>query len=381
MSTTDIDATEAFVDRLLDATRGAFEVFTVYLGDRLGFYEALADGEWVTSADLAGRTDCDERYVREWLEQQTVTGFLEVREEDAAPADRAFRLPAAHVEALVDPDSPNYVVPLFQVFAGAVRPLDAVVDAYRTGAGVPYEAYGPDLREGQSRVNRPAFRADLSEEWLPTMPDVEARLRAGGAHVADIGCGGGWACIGLAEHYPEVRVDGYDLDRASVALARENVADAGLDDRVSIHERDASDPSLAGEYDLVTAFECVHDMSDPVGALRTMRRLAGPDGAVLVVDERVGETFTAEGTDVEWMMYGWSVLHCLPVGRAEHPSAATGTVMRPSTLQAYAEAAGFAAVEILPIENYFFRFYRLIPPVEREDEGDARATDIEVEER
>ena len=123
----------------------------------------------------------------------------------------------------------------------------------------------------------------------------------------------------------------------------------------------AGDSSLAGQYDLVTAFECVHDMSDPVGALRTMRRLAKQNGAVLIVDERVGDTFTAEGNDVEWMMYGWSILYCLPVGMVDQPSAGTGTVMRTDTLRGYAAEAGFSDIEILPIENFFFRFYRLNP--------------------
>jgi 2-polyprenyl-3-methyl-5-hydroxy-6-metoxy-1,4-benzoquinol methylase len=177
--------------------------------------------------------------------------------------------------------------------------------------------------------------------------------------VADIGCGAGWSCIGIAQAYPNIRVDGYDLDEASVELACANVRDAGLADRVKIELRDAGDPALAGQYDLVTAFECVHDMSDPVGALRSMGRLAGERGTVLIVDERVGDTFTPTGNDVEGMMYGWSVLHCLPVGMADHPSAATGTVMRTDTLRQYANAAGFREVEVLPIENFFFRFYRL----------------------
>nr|WP_275039799.1 methyltransferase domain-containing protein [Halogeometricum pallidum] len=174
-------------------------------------------------------------------------------------------------------------------------------------------------------------------------------------------CGYGWSAIGLARAYEHVRVDGYDLDAASVEGARENVAAAGLKDRVEVHHRDAGDQSVEGEYDLVTAFECVHDMSDPVGVLRAMRRLAGEDGTVLVVDERVGDAFTETGNDVEPLMYGWSVLHCLPVGRVESPSAATGTVVRSDTLRGYAEEAGFSEFEVLPVEDFFFRFYRLTP--------------------
>ncbi|MGH2520894.1 MAG: methyltransferase domain-containing protein, partial [Anaerolineales bacterium] len=158
---------------------------------------------------------------------------------------------------------------------------------------------------------------------------------------------------------PNAQVDGFDLDGPSIESAHANAREAGLTGRVHFHVRDAGDPSLAGRYDLVTAFECVHDMADPVGALRTMRNLAGERGAVLIVDERVGDSFTATGNDVEWMMYGWSVLHCLLVGMADPPAAGTGTVMRTDTLRRYAQEAGFREVEVLPVDNFFFRFYRL----------------------
>jgi len=209
-------------------------------------------------------------------------------------------------------------------------------------------------------MNRAMFLRQLGTVWLPSIPDVHRRLMADPpARVADIGCGGGWSGIGMAQAYPQVQVDGYDLDEASVELARVNIVDAGLEERVRIHHRDAADPSLRGRYDLVTAFECVHDMADPVGVLRTMLGLTRDGGSVIVMDERVGDRFTAKGNEVEWMMYGWSVLHCLPVGKADGPSAETGTVMRPDTLKQYAAEAGFCDTEILPIDNFFFRFYRL----------------------
>jgi SAM-dependent methyltransferase len=204
------------------------------------------------------------------------------------------------------------------------------------------------------------FLKQLGSEWLPVMPDVHARLMADPpARVADLGCGAGWSSIGIAQSYPRVFVDGFDLDEASVDLARGNAKATGLADRVNFHVRDAASPELAGLYDLVTAFECLHDMSQPVSALKAMRHLTGDRGAVLVVEERVGDAFTAAGNDVEWMMYGWSILHCLPVGKADAPSAETGTVLRPGTLQQYAQEAGFRRMEILGIDNLFFRFYRL----------------------
>lgn len=351
---------DAFIERLLQATRGTFDVFSIYLGVRLGFYGALAAGGALTSSDLASRTGTSERYVREWLEQQTVAGILAVDEETAEALKRRFSLPAAHEEVLVDQDSLNYLAPLVRLVAGAVHPLASVLQAYRSGGGVPYADYGIDLREGQAGINRAMFLKQLGSEWLPAVPDVHARLMAAPpARIADLGCGAGWSSIGMAQSYPRAFVDGFDLDEASIALASANAQAAKLSDRVTFSVRDAGDPQLAGRYDLVTAFECVHDMSQPVGALRAMRGLAGDKGAVLVVDERVGDTLTASGNDVEWMMYGWSILHCLPVGKADTPSTETGTVLRPDTLRRYAMEAGFRRMEILPIDNLFFRFYRL----------------------
>jgi SAM-dependent methyltransferase len=348
------------VQRILRSTGGAFDIFTLYIGDRLGFYTDLAANGPSTAGEVAARTCSHERYVREWLEQQTVTGMLDVEDERAPAAFRRFVLPPGHAEVLTDRDSLNYLAPLARLVVGAVRPLHRLLQAYRSGGGVPYHLYGPDLVEGQAGMNRAMFLRQLGTEWLPAVPDVHERLRSEPpARVADIGCGAGWSCIGIARAYPKARVDGFDLDGPSVALARANVAEAGLEERVRIHRRHASDPALRGTYDLVTAFECVHDMADPVGALRAMLELAGDAGSVIIMDERVGERFTARGNEVEWMMYGWSVLHCLPVGKAEDPSAETGTVLRPETLERYAAEAGFCEVEILPIDNYFFRFYRL----------------------
>ena len=273
MSTTEITLSEeqtaqrdTFIDRMLQSTAGVFDIFTVHIGDRLGFYDQLANNGWLTSTGLAQQAGAQERYVHEWLEQQTVSGIT----------------------------------------------------------------------------------------------DIHARLQENPpARIADIGMGAGWSSIGLAQAYPNVLVDGYDLDEPSVELARNNAREAQLDGRLKFHLRDAADADLAGRYDLVTLFEAVHDMSDPVAALQTARRLLNEDGSVIIVDERVGDEFTESGNDVEWMMYGWSVLHCLPAGMADQPSVGTGTVMRTDTLEKYAQEAGFSEVEVLPIDNFFFRVYRL----------------------
>jgi 2-polyprenyl-3-methyl-5-hydroxy-6-metoxy-1,4-benzoquinol methylase len=353
---------DALVERIFENSVGFMELLSIYIGDRLGLYRALANNGEATATELASATGTHERYVREWLEQQTVAGILEVEDEKAEPEVRSYRLPQGHQEVLLERDSLNYLAPLAQQMVGVSRPLPALLEAFRTGGGVSYPEYGADMREGIAYGNRAMFVNLMGTEWLPSIPDVHERLQADPpARVADIGCGTGWSSIAIARAYPRARVDGFDLDESSVAEARTNAEAEALADRVAFHLRDAADPELSGRYDLAIAFECIHDMSRPVEALQAMRSLTGEDGAAIVVDERVAESFEAPSDEVERLMYGFSVLHCLPVGMAEQPSAATGTVMRPATLRRYATQAGYRDVEVLPIENDLWRFYRLVP--------------------
>ena len=355
-------AAQQLADRLFGAVLGLVDVHMVYVGDRLGFYAALAARPDATSAELAAATGTHERYVREWLEQQAVSAILAVDDVSAGPAARRYALASGHAEVLTDRDSLDYVAAFARMMVGLVRPLPAVLEAFRSGGGVPYADYDADFCEGQADMNRTMFVNLLGSEWLPAIPDVHARLsRAPAARVADLACGAGCSSLAIAAAYPRVTVDGIDLDAASIELARANLAAAGLQERVSFALRDAADAELEGVYDLVTIFEAVHDMARPVEVLRSARLLLAPAGCVIVADERVAQTFTAPGDDVERLMYGYSVLHCLPIGLAEQPSVGTGTAMRPDTLAEYALAAGFTDVEVLPIENDFWRFYRLNP--------------------
>jgi 2-polyprenyl-3-methyl-5-hydroxy-6-metoxy-1,4-benzoquinol methylase len=351
---------DAFMGQMVEAVNGYFKVYSIYLGHRLGLYAALADRQASTSGEVAGRTGTDERYVREWLEQQSVAGVLDVEDENADARERRYRLPTGHAEVLTNRESVNYLAPLAQAAVGAGRPLEELETAYRTGGGMAFGAYGEDLRRGVGELNRPMFLQQLGQAYLPSIADIHRRLSADpAARVADFGCGTGWSSIGMALSYPKVHVDGFDLDKASIEDARLNAQKANLDGRVRFETRDAADPALMGQYDLVTAFECIHDMSDPVAGLSTMRRLAGSTGSVIVMDERTNDHFTTAENPVEQFLYGFSVMACLPNSMAEKPSAATGTVMRAHTLRQYAREAGFGDIEILPIENDFYRFYRL----------------------
>ena len=351
------DQVNAFAERLFEATIGAMELTVAHLGRALGLYAGLRGDAGLTPGELAGVTAVDERYAREWLEHQAVAGVVTVDDPGAPAAERRYTLPEAHAAVLLDEENPAYSGALADIPPIIARTLGTLTGAFRTGAGVPFAAYG--LHDMQAGFTRPMFANFLAGEWLAALPDVHQRLQAGEAlRVADFGCGEGWAGIYLAEAYPNVTVDGYDLDDASIAAARKHAADRGVTDRVRFEVQDVTDPAFGERFDLVLACEMIHDLADPVGALSAMHRLAGDGGAVLVIDERADEEFTPSGDPIQRLLYTFSILHCLPAGRDAETSAETGTVMRPSTFRAYAEAAGFTSVDELPIDNPFFRFYR-----------------------
>ncbi len=351
---------DALVGRLFEATLGAFDLLAVYLGDRLGLYRALAEHGPSTSNDLAKAAGIHERYAREWLEQQAMGEILAVENPDAEPDERRYSLPEGHGEALLDETSLNFVAPMAQALVACTRPIDALQEAFRSGAGVPYADYGADLHEGQARFTRPMFESLLAQEWLPAVPDVHERLLADPpARVADVACGLGRSTVAIARAYPKAQVDGIDLDAASIARAEELLPGSGVEDRVHFHHADAAEQTFSEAFDLVTIFEALHDMSYPVEVLRTLRGLLIEGGSLIVGDERTAERFSLEAGPIERLYYGFSVLHCLPVGMVGDDPAGTGTVMRESTVQRYAEEAGFTGFEVLPIENDFWRFYRL----------------------
>lgn len=362
MTTTSIDpstedVTGPLAERLFAAGLGAFELITVALGERLGLYRALADHGPATAAELAAAADADPRYVREWCEQQAAADLVAVDDVDAAQDDRRFALLPGSAAVLLDPESPAYLIPIGGFLEAVGRVLPALETAFRTGDGVSYADYA--VQHAQGGFNRPAFTGLLVQAWMPQVPDLDMRLRAGGT-VAEFGCGEGWAAIALATGYPGLRVDAFDVDPPSIATARRNAEAAGVAERVRFAVADVTDPALTGSYDAVFAFEMLHDLAHPVAALRTARRLTG-DGAapVILMDERAAEAFTAPADPIQRFLYAASVLHCLPVGRCAEHSAATGTVMRPDTLRRYAREAGFGGVTVLPIEHDMFRFYRL----------------------
>jgi SAM-dependent methyltransferase len=350
--------TDELADHLFTSVLGALDILTVHIGDQFGLYDLLHRDGPLTADEVAERSGMQPRYAREWLEQQAVAGLIEYDDAALPAEDRRYSLSDEHAAVLADRDSLSFFTPFARMVGAAAVQLPALQEAYRSGGGVGWQAFGPLMRTAQADANRPLYLGPLGSEWLPSLPEVHRDLTGGGS-VADVGCGEGWSSIGIALGYPDARVDGFDVDPASIDAARRHAASYGLGDRVEFHLVDGAAVQTEGGYDLVTAFECIHDMPDPVSVLTSARRLAREGGTVMVMDEKVPERFSGPGDSVEQLMYGLSLLICLPDGLSHDGSVGTGTVMRPDTLRGYAREAGFADVEVLPIEHEMFRFYRL----------------------
>jgi SAM-dependent methyltransferase len=351
------DERDRFAERLFGSALGYFDILSIRLGQRLGLYEVLAEGA-ATADQLAARAGIDARYAREWLEQQATAGIVDA---DVTAEPPIFSLAPSHVEVLLDGDSLWFFGASVKQLFSITNAFDRVVDAFRTGSGVETTAYGSDSVEGQGAGNRPTFLKTLPRVWLPSIAPVHDRLSGQPpAKVVEVGCGTGWASIAIAKAYPAVTVDGFDRDETSIELARKNAAEEAVDDRVRFRDDDAARLD-GGPYDVAFAFECVHDMARPVDVLSAVRAHLGDEGAMLVMDERTRESFTGEPDALEGYLYGWSIFDCLPAGRADPPSAATGTVMRASTLQGYASEAGFSRFDVLDIQHEMFRLYLLRP--------------------
>ncbi|ALG10974.1 SAM-dependent methyltransferase [Kibdelosporangium phytohabitans] len=341
---------EALAKQLFGDTTGTLRMYAVYLGERLGYYRALADGGPTTPAGLAARTGTNERYTREWLEHQASCGLLTVDEE------HVFTMPPEHIPVLADPDHLLYGTQPSIDLVRVGRRLADLVDVYRSGeapAPIPWEP------EGRANPNRAQYLNLLGKQWLPAIPDVHTRLSEGGARVADIACGLGWTSIAMAQAYPGITVDGLDLDTKAIEVATRNAEESGVADRVTFAAKNAAELTSVEPYDAVFIIEALHDMTNPVDALRTARELLAPGASLLVFDTNPGEEFTAPGPLVEQYEYGWSLVACLPATMGDPDSAMTGTVMRPATVRRYAAEAGFDDVTILPIESETWRFYQL----------------------
>lgn len=343
---------EPIADRIGRDFTGAMSLYVLLLGHRLGLLATLDERGPLTAAELAGATGYDERYLAEWLAAMAAGGYI------ACEADAGrFWLTPEQAAVYVDVESPAYAMPFLVWAPRLAGALPALAEALRSGGGVPYEAYEPAGGDGTGNTNRVEFLTNMAV-WLRAVPDVWQRVASARA-VLDVGCGHGWSSIALARALPEATIDGADADPASLAAAESNVLAAGLAGRIRFHLAAAEELTLAQRYDLITALECVHDMAQPVAALRRMRELLAPGGIVLIVDELMGDTLGENLSPLGHTNYNWSVLHCLPQARLDPDSAATGCALGPARLRDYAMAAGFARCDVLPIDHAIWRFYRL----------------------
>jgi hypothetical protein len=331
--TPDQEALDAFLGRFvadLGATTAAAAVVT---GHRLGLYRALAQGP-ATAEELAGRTGTHPRPVLEWLHGQAAGGYA-----GYDPDSSRFHLDAVQRFCLTDPDGPVYVPGAFQLALGALRAEPRIAESFRAGTGMGWHEHDDDVFLGCEAFFRPGYLAHLTTTWIPALDGAEDRLRAGG-RVADIGCGLGASAVILALAYPETTVQGSDYHDGSIALARERATAAGVEDRATFEVASAQTFTGRG-YDLVTTFDCLHDMGDPVGAARHIRAALAPDGCWLMVEPAAGETATDNYHPRGRLYYGFSSLLCVPNALAQSGEIALGAQAGGKALAAVTRSAGF----------------------------------------
>ena len=323
----------SFVFRAVDEVGATLNAALVVLGDKLGWYEALAERGPMTAEALADAAGTALPYTREWLNAQAAGAFV-----DYDPATGRYTLPPEHAVALTDADSPAYLPGLFQIALGTVADSQRLVDVVRRGGGVGWPEHSGDVHEGCERFFRPSYRAYLVDSWLPAV-GVADRLRAG-AEVADVGCGHGASTILMATAFPASRFVGSDPHAPSIDVARRKAEEAGVADRVRFEVADAAGFSGTG-FDLVATFDSLHDMGDPVGAARHVRSALADDGVWMIVEPMAGDRVEDNLTPVGRAYYGFSTLLCTPASLSQEVGLALGTQAGPARIRAVVEQARF----------------------------------------
>ncbi len=344
---------ESFTQRLLYDINSGMSCLNLYIGHRLGLFSAMQVLGKLKPSDLAKHTNTNKRYITEWLECMAAGEYI-----DHDSESDTFSIPPEYALALTEQDNPYYMAAFLCWIPSLASVISPLINAFRTGEGIPYEKYGEDGLEAIGQGNKPMFINDYVSNWIPVIPNMKGKLESG-ARVADIGCGLGWSSISLAKGFPAISVDGFDNDMASVEKANNYAEKEGVSNRVIFHAMSVEEIPLNGKYDFITAFECIHDMAYPLEALSKMKELLSDDGTVLISEEAVGDSLEENKNFFGHLMYNFSVLHCVPQSMVFPDSAAIGTVMKPSTMKKLSEEAGFTDFKILPIENAFWRFYQL----------------------
>jgi 2-polyprenyl-3-methyl-5-hydroxy-6-metoxy-1,4-benzoquinol methylase len=331
----DVDKLHAFVFRAVEEVGATLNAALVVMGDRLGLYRGLAGSAGLTPAQLAERTGTAERYVREWLNAQAAGGYV------AYDADsETYSLAPEQTVALTDADSPAFLPGFFQVALGSVTDSPRVIEAARTGDGIGWHEHAHDVHEGCERFFRPGYNASLAADWLPALDGVVDKLTRG-AKVADVGCGHGASTILMAQAFPNSTFIGSDYHEGSIATARVRGEQAGVDDRVRFEVAPAAAYEGTG-YDLVTMFDCLHDMGDPVGAARHVHSTLAPGGTWMIVEPNAGDAVQDNLNPVGRVYYGFSTLLCTPASLSQEVGLALGAQAGPARIRDVVMSAGFS---------------------------------------
>jgi SAM-dependent methyltransferase len=323
-----------FVFRAVDEVGATLNAALVVMGDKLGWYRALAGSGGLSPAELAERTGASERYVREWLNAQAAGGFVAYD-----PDSGLYSLPPEQTVALTDSSSPAYLPGFFQIALGSVLDSPRIMEAARSGVGVAWGDHVHDVHEGCERFFRPGYNAHLVPEWLPALDGVVDKLERG-ALIADVGCGHGASTILLAQAFPNSTFVGSDYHLGSIETARARAAEAGLSDRIRFEHAPAAAHPGDG-YDLVTMFDCLHDMGDPVGASRHVRELLAPDGTWMIVEPNAGDRVEDNLNPVGRAYYAFSTLLCTPASLSQEVGLALGAQAGEARIRDVVEAGGF----------------------------------------
>ncbi len=321
-----------FMEKLVTDMGGAAMIANVVVGEELGLYRAMADGVPVFPEELAAKTRCNARLVREWLCAHAAAGYVE-------HVDGQFRLPPEQAMALAIEDSPVFVAGGAEVLAAFFLDKDKVISAMRGDGALAWGEHHPCLFKGTERFFRPGYRAHLVSEWLPSLEGVVPKLEAG-ATVADVGCGHGASTVIMAQAFPASRFFGFDYHSPSIATANQRAAEAGVADRASFSQAAAKDyPGY--DFDLICFFDCLHDMGDPVGAARHAYEVLKDDGSVLLVEPFAGDHLDQNGTPVGRLYYAASTMVCTPNSLSQEVGLGLGAQAGEGRLRDVFTEAGF----------------------------------------